>query len=433
MTDANGHIFISYAREDRGRVAILAQLFEAEGWPVWWDRVNMSAGRPLNVVIGEAIDESSLVLVCWSRAAIQSRWVIDEATEGLDQEKLLPVLFDAVKPPLGFRNIHHINLTGWDEKESHTAYQRLKAELTKTQPLVETDGPTQDTVPTQKTQSTTYPENVQRLLDKVTSSTIGPIDRLAAGDELAKIGDPRPGVGLDAEGLPDIDWVEIPAGEFLYGEEKQTMRIDRFYMARYPVTNEQYDTFIKDGGYGDERWWRGLSQRTEKPEMPSWQHANRPRESVSWYEAFAFCRWLSEQQGFEISLPTEHQWGRAARGADGRDYPWGEDYHSGYANVNEKGNKDGPHYLEQSSTVGMYAHATSPEGILDLSGNVWEWVLNEYYNPDNVSTEGDNPRVLRGGSWSGDPDDARASDRDWGLPDYRLNDIGFRVVCSSPT
>ena len=77
MNKNNGHIFISYAREDRGRVAILAKLFESDGWSVWWDRENMSAGRPLNEVIGAAIDDSSCVLVCWSKAAVKSRWVID--------------------------------------------------------------------------------------------------------------------------------------------------------------------------------------------------------------------------------------------------------------------------------------------------------------------------------------------------------------------
>ncbi len=273
----------------------------------------------------------------------------------------------------------------------------------------------------------------QTLLDKLADPTIEPKERLAAGDELARLGDPRPGVGLDADGLPDIDWVEIPEGEFLYGEEKQPASIASFYMARYPITNAQYEAFIKGGGYDDKRWWQGLSKRTKTPRETSWNQGNRPRETVSWYEAVAYCRWLGDQMGYEVALPTEQQWERAASGSDGRDYPWGNEYQPGYANIDEKGGTAGPNYLQETSTVGMYGFAGSPEGIQDLSGNVWEWVLNDYNNPDNTSSvEGKAPRVLRGGSWLDGPDYAQASLRFGYGPDYRDYSVGFRVVCSSP-
>ncbi|RKZ70611.1 MAG: hypothetical protein DRR42_11020 [Gammaproteobacteria bacterium] len=184
MSRANGYIFISYAREDRGRVAILAKLFESDGWSVWWNRENMSAGLSLSEVIDSAINDSSCVLVCWSTASIKSRWVIDEATEGLNQEKLLPVLFDTVKPPLGFRNIHHINLSEWDDKASHAAYQRLKAELTKIQPLTISDVPTEKPAKSKISKPEAYPATVQKLIDRLENPSTEPKESLVRSSSL---------------------------------------------------------------------------------------------------------------------------------------------------------------------------------------------------------------------------------------------------------
>ncbi len=508
MSESRGHIFISYAREDRGRVAILAQLLAAEGWAIWWDRDHLPAGQQIGQVIEQAILDASCVLVCWSNAAIGSPWVRDEADEAIDQNKLVPVRLDAVKPPMGLRSFNCLDLSGWNNQATHEAYRRLKDELSQKQPQAKfvkamptTDTtkpikpspttvtakpvkpapttvtpkpakpapttvtpkpakpapttvtsksveptPTTDTTktfkpaPTNGTAESNHSKIItpqtHALLDKLTDASIEPKVRLTAGDELAKQGDPRPGVGLDADGLPDIDWVEIPGGEFLYGEERQPKSIEPFYMARYPITNAQYEAFINEGGYEDNRWWKGLSKRIEKPEKPTWSQSNRPRETVSWYEAIAYCRWLGDQMGYEITLPTEQQWEKAARGSDGRDYPWGNEYQPGYVNIDEKEGNAGPNFLEETSAVGMYGFAGSLEGIQDLSGNVWEWVLNEYKNPENTSVEGNALRVMRGGSWFVIPVLAPASIRGglgYGFsPDYRLNDLGFRVVCSSP-
>ncbi len=430
MSKANGHIFISYAREDRGRVAVLVQLFENEGWAVWWDRDHLPAGRKFDQIIDQAIQDASCVLVCWSGAAIDSDWVLDEANEAKDQDKLIPVYLEAVKLPYGHRGYHCLDLSEWNNQATHEAYRRLKSELSQKQPLAKSVKPADSDDMVEEIQP--YSPETQALIDKLGDPSLEPIERLKAGDKLAETGDPRPGVALDADALPDIDWIEISGGEFLYGEEKEPASIDSFYMARYLVTNEQYDAFITGGGYDNERWWQGLSERIKKPEKPRWTESNRPRETVSWYEAIAFCRWLSDRLGFEVSLASEQQWERAARGSNGREYPWGDGYQSGYANINEIEKRAGPNYLKQTSPVGMYDFAGSPEGIQDLSGNVWEWVLNEYHNPDNTSLKGEVPRVLRGGSWDYNPDYARASLRVRFNPDYRLDSVGFRVVCSSP-
>jgi formylglycine-generating enzyme required for sulfatase activity len=146
----------------------------------------------------------------------------------------------------------------------------------------------------------------------------------------------------------------------------------------------------------------------------------------------AFCSWLSDRLGYTIRLPTEWEWERTARGSDGREYPWGEGYRPGFANVDETENKDGPTYLEETTAVGLYPQGASPYGVEDMAGNVWEWCLNEFDNPERIQAERDESRVLRGGSCISLPDFARASFRLRNDPDYRYYGIGFRVVCSSP-
>jgi formylglycine-generating enzyme required for sulfatase activity len=232
--------------------------------------------------------------------------------------------------------------------------------------------------------------------------------------------------------LPDIDWVDIPAGSFIYGEgeTQQTLTLERFYIARYPVTNYQYQCFIDDGGYQDERWWLDLVK--PEPAEPHWKQSNRPREKVDWYEAMAFCRWLSYRLGFTISLPTEQQWEKAARGTDGRDYPWGNEIKTGDANVFDE--SAGEDNLKTTCAVGLYPHRQSAFGIADMAGNVWEWCLTKNSSPDQIKpdTSGDN-RGLRGGAWNFGPHDARSADRLGLFNVNRKGYVGFRVVCSSPS
>lgn len=253
-----------------------------------------------------------------------------------------------------------------------------------------------------------------------------PEGRAAVGRALGMLSlDNRKGVGLRQDGLPDIDWVEIPAGVSLY--RKRRRRSATFYIARYPVTNAQYDAFVHaSDGYADDRWWRAVDgpDRTRRPAR--WSESNHPRETVSWHEAMAFCAWLSERLGHEIRLPTEWEWERAARGNDRRIYPWGNEYLTGRANINEIYGGVGPHYLARTSAVGIYFEGASPYDVMDLSGNVWEWCLNE---ADPVFTW---IRGLRGGCWSHYQIAAVADHVHCAGQNDRDEFTGFRVVSSSP-
>lgn len=257
---------------------------------------------------------------------------------------------------------------------------------------------------------------------------------------LGRLGlDDRPGVGL-RDGLPDIAWEACEAGEFLYGDAREKRRLKTpFHIARYPVTHRQFQAFVDAGGYGQDKWWAGLAARPEA--IPAqWSEPNAPRETVSWYEATAFCRWLDAQlrdagllpTGWEVSLPTEEQWERAARGTDGREYPWEGDFRSGLANINEAWGDVGPCNLGRTSPVGLYPDGKAPSGALDMAGNVWEWCRNEYDKPKRLADRGYRSRVVRGGSWIYYTFNCRAAYRLRYSPDIRNYYLGFRVCCAPP-
>jgi formylglycine-generating enzyme required for sulfatase activity len=134
---------------------------------------------------------------------------------------------------------------------------------------------------------------------------------------------------------------------------------------------------------------------------------------VSFYEAAAFCAWLSERVGYGVSLPTEEQWRQAAQGEDGREYPWGDEADPEKANYDATG-------IGATSAVGCFPGGASPCGALDMGGNVFEW------------TGSEDRAVLRGGAFDLDERSLRCAFRSDAHPYDRLDFIGFRVVCGVP-
>ncbi|MBN1285623.1 MAG: SUMF1/EgtB/PvdO family nonheme iron enzyme [Anaerolineae bacterium] len=247
-----------------------------------------------------------------------------------------------------------------------------------------------------------------------------PAARAAVGRALGLLNlDNRRGVGLRADGLPDIDWVTIPAGKFIYQNGKR-LHLGTFDIARYPITYAQFQAFIDaPDGFGDDEWWEGLARREAQPSEQYFKYANHPRENVSWYDAMAFCRWLSARLGDEVRLPKEEEWEKAARGTDRRAYPWGNEFDANKCNVLETG-------LGQTSAVGIFPQGASPYGVLDVSGNVWEWCLNEYENPASTGPTSNALRGLRGGSSIGNERSACVAFRLDLL--FRFFNRGFRDV-----
>ncbi|MBL8376143.1 SUMF1/EgtB/PvdO family nonheme iron enzyme, partial [Accumulibacter sp.] len=152
---------------------------------------------------------------------------------------------------------------------------------------------------------------------------------------------------------------------------------------------------------------------------------NQPALWISWFEALAYCQWLSGVLGYPVRLPSEWEWQQAATGGEpANDYPWG-DWQEGRANTVES-------ELGRVTAVGIYPAGSSAQGGLDLAGNVWEWCRNAFYSPQNVAEGGDARRVVRGGSWGMLCEGARCACRNSEHPGYRGSSLGFRVLCVSP-
>jgi formylglycine-generating enzyme required for sulfatase activity len=165
---------------------------------------------------------------------------------------------------------------------------------------------------------------------------------------------------------------------------------------------------------------------------PAYNDPIQPVVGICWHEARAYCAWLSAQSGQSYRLPSEAEWEAAARGREGRRYAWGEDFDPACCNTFER-------HVRGTTPVGVFPGGDTPEGLADMTGNVWDWTSTAYHpyryaadakREDPASAEF--RRVVRGGSWVGLRECARCAYRLLALPGYRGGGIGFRLVCVSP-
>jgi len=221
-----------------------------------------------------------------------------------------------------------------------------------------------------------------------------------------------------------FSWIEIPK--------------KGYSIAKYPVTNAQFAKFLEAGGYRERKWWTdaGWKQREKsgwtEPRYwndSKWNGADQPMVGVSWFEAVAFCLWLSDVTGEKIMLPTEDQWQYAAQGDDGRTYPWGNDWDCKRCNNSVK-----PCDSNVTTPVTQYEGKNKGDsffGAVDMAGNVWEWCLTDYDNKTNDVNSSAENRVLRGGSWGYfNSVGFRCDYRSWLTPFYRNLSRGFRLARS---
>jgi len=328
----------------------------------------------------------------------------------------------------------------------------------------------------------------QHLAALIEEDRLKPIDRAAAACTLARLGDDRRGVGIiNGNRLPDIVWCHVPEGKFWMGSDKKDKQADSdespldeldlpaFYMSRYPVTNDQFHSFVKDHGYEKSEYWpEAIEAKVWKDSLVEdyfdnktrfklydfgepFNLPNHPVVGITWYEALAFCRWLEEiilngkekkniriwaneesvDQSLDpgrwtVTLPSEAQWEKGARGQDKRIYPWGDKADPNRANYSDT-------EIGSTSAVGCFPTGASPYGLLDMSGNVWEWTRSlgfvYPYNKnlkewEDLKAGKEKGRVLRGGSFYGSAGFVRCACRFRDDPVNWGNNLGFRIVLS---
>jgi formylglycine-generating enzyme required for sulfatase activity len=207
---------------------------------------------------------------------------------------------------------------------------------------------------------------------------------------------------------PPAGFVWVPPGEFILGGsdgfKMQITRLDEgFFLGKYPVTNAEYARFVAETWHNNPPFhWKGQVQQSEI--------ADHPVVDVDWHDALSYCSWLRAVTGKPIALPSEAQWEKAARGVDGRVYPWGDAWDAARCNTREA-----------TTPVGAYSPTgDGPYGAGDQAGNVWEW----------MASERDFGRLMRGGACS--RDGARCAFRGRSYPLDGFMHEGFRV-CFSPS
>jgi len=257
--------------------------------------------------------------------------------------------------------------------------------------------------------------------------------------------------------------VYVPGGDFTMGSDSSsfaserpvhTVSLDSYWIDRTEVTNFMFEAFVGQRAYqtdaeksGSSNGYNPDTNKSELTQGADWQHplgpasnltdlSQHPVVHVSWNDAVAYCEWAGRR------LPTEAEWEKAARGTDGRTFPWGSDFDGTRLNFADVrlgafwGNSIFDDGFQFTSPVGIYPAGASPYGALDMSGNVWEWVndwVDEAYYQSSPPSNPGGPasgeyRIVRGGSWHDPEDGQRAAYRGWAGPEDTDITLGFRCA-----
>ncbi|MFK7860879.1 MAG: SUMF1/EgtB/PvdO family nonheme iron enzyme [Granulosicoccus sp.] len=391
MTDAKYDIFIAYKHEDRPTANQLLSNFQEQGLRVFID-TSINAGSQFSVELEQALDASRTVVVLWSEQSKTSRFVLDEANEGVERGVLFPVLIEDTKIPYGFRQFQTVNLCKWDGEPSHPEYNKLFSAITI---KLGTDKP-EALKPSKQKPPNKQPGETYR--DTLNDGSHGPAMVVIPSGRFL-MGSP------DGEGMSD----EHPEHEVTIKEP--------FSMGKYAVSFAEYDQFC---------------QSTQRELVSDkFGRDKQPVINVTWHDAIAYCQWLSDMTGKDYDLPSEARWEYACRA--GTTTPWNTGKtlshdQANYDNINE-------------GTVAVDQYQPNHFGLFQMHGNVREWCLDEWQDdyegaPTDGSARGSNStsasRALRGGSWISTDDLCRSSSRRNLLSDNHYNRFGFRLSCLSP-
>ena len=427
LTDCNergrvSDIFISYASEDRKRVRPFARRLEDFGWSVFWDS-KIATGDTWDEHIERELNSAKCVVVLWSRTSIKKRWVKIEARHAVSRGILLPARLDNIEPPLEFSDKQAADLINWQRGSPHPGFDQFIQDMSG---LV---GLSPSIKPALGQRSTTIPIRRNRLLIFSTIAVVIVVAWVYFSSLKSQL--PATRTGED-----EAPMVLIPAGTFWMGSRegegydnerpRHEVDLDAFYIDQYEVTTSSYSQFMTATGQRVPKYW-------EKSELS--RDEDKPVVGISWHDAKAYCEWAGKR------LPTEAEWEKAARGREGRTYPWGsEPPSSTLANFDRsKDTWERELYETRLKTVGTYEKGKTPEAVYDMAGNVWEWVgdwySKDYYkesptrNPKGPSSGKE--KVVRGGSWGRYPGGLRSAIRDRLAPSKRYAYHGVRCAADA--
>jgi formylglycine-generating enzyme required for sulfatase activity len=405
-------VFISHAHEDAGFAHHLASDLKRNGWRVWITPDSIRPGEKWAEAINRGLEESGVFVVALTPVAVASNWVKIETNIAIElaqrgEIRFIPLrVVDCRLPVL------------W------TAFQWIPF-------------------------SGQYEAGLSGLL-----ATLGPLAVLTLTSPIR------------------LEIIRIPAGEFLMGGDwtvdretcedghpQHRVYLPDFYIGKVPVTNEQFDAFVKATGYetmaeeqGSSNVWNDGTWELVKG--ADWRHprgtrtgiahkASHPVVQVSWGDALAFCRWLCKTTGQVFRLPSEAEWEKAARGTHARTYPWGDE-------PPDENRCNFCEHVGDTTPVDLYSRGATPDhGVMDMAGNVLEWTCSLWgrnmaepsfgypYNPKDGRENQDAPsdvfRVLRGGTWYDCDTLVRCAVRGGYFSLRWLDLYGFRVAMSSLT
>jgi formylglycine-generating enzyme required for sulfatase activity len=470
-------VFLCHASQDKPAVRELYQRLNAEGWmDVWLDEEKLYPGQDWDFEIEKAVESADVVIVCLSNNSVtkegyvqrELRFVLQIADYKPDGTIfVVPVRLDDCPLPRRLKIWQYIdffpknrldwayrrlvgslqmrvdnlglNLKEYEkaerekiDRESAEKAARVHAELEKAKKDAEKKLATRQYYERLKTDHETAKKLVRdRLLALGGIILLGLLfwgvgalfDREPAA----------PGIGSTKVSKKDgMVMVFVPAGEFMMGSNNgdsdeipvHQVYLDAFWIDQTEVTNAMYAKCVSDSGCTPPLSSRSSSRNSYYGNS---EFNDYPVVYVNWNQANAYCEWAGR------SLPTEAQWEKAARGTDGRTYPWGEGINCDNANYVSGGSCVG-----DTSKVRSYESGKSPYGAYDMAGNVWEWVNDWYSETYYQSSPSSNPtgpvsgkyRMFRGGSWLSN--DVRSANRGLVPPEFFVEDFGFRCALSYP-
>jgi formylglycine-generating enzyme required for sulfatase activity len=423
-------VFICHSSNDKPAVRELYQKLHAEPWiQPWLDEEELYPGQDWNMEIEKAIEETDVIIVCLSKGSTTKEgYVQKEIRAALDYADykpdgtlfIIPVRLEECTPP---KRLGRWQYADYFEGQRERALQRLLVSLRKRA----------DTL-------NLYFEKLKLSLDEVISLLDQvDIEHLNSGDEEFAFSD-----SIDiVEDLSKIifpngmEFMRVSAGKFLMGSkddnelagdnEKPQHFVDipyDYWVARYPVTNEQYNLFVEVSG-------------KEHP-IFGWEYKkDHPVVYITRDDAMKYIKWINNllkkelPSGLVLRLPTEKEWEKASRWVDGREYPWGTKFDKNKCNSSESRKND-------TTPVQLYSpHGDSPYGCSDMVGNIWEWTCSEYKKYSHSIDIFEDKKILnlsavRGGSFMNTTNFLRCAARD--AIDTKLSNdiIGFRMCLAPP-